>query len=70
MKFYKTTVTLTFPVEVEAESQGEAERIIDGVLSNATSLKLLEGEDGDIDQLSSDGPFSFERTLIAAVRDA
>lgn len=54
-------------IERYLESREEADRIIDGVLNNATALTLFEGED---DELKSEGPFSFERTIINAVRGA
>lgn len=70
MKFYRTTVTATFGVQVEAESWEEAERIIKGVLDSATSITIREGEGDDlVDELNSDGQIIANYSEIAPVKE-
>lgn len=48
LKHRRFTVTVTFSTLIESESAEEAERIIGGVLDNATDVIIREGEDDEI----------------------
>ena len=74
MKFYSTTVTAKFKIEVEAESDEEAERIIDGVLDNASDIYIFEDLEGtpdaDVtDQLASEGELALKRGDIEPIEN-
>ena len=56
LRFYTTKVTLDAVIRVEAESDEEAERIVDGVLLNASFVQILE--------CPGDDPEDFDDALV------
>jgi hypothetical protein len=70
--WYTCKVAAEFPVRVEAESKGEAARIVEGVLENAMLVAVFENgtnvETCD-DHLESKGPFTFTRGTFKKERE-
>jgi hypothetical protein len=66
---YRTSITATFQIEVEAESRDEAMRIVDGVIDNQPTILLVEG--GDPAQMTDvltglHAPDGIEDVLVSA----
>lgn len=70
MRGYTTKLRIIVPIWIEAESDEEAERIIDGVIDNAGEVYVYEGtaEDHD-DALHGEKPERIERDDIERERD-
>lgn len=64
MKMYSTKLRIILPIEIEAESDEEAERIIDGVLDNVGDIVVYEGASGDPDDQLEGQPERIERDEI------
>jgi hypothetical protein len=66
MKTYRCSAEIVAHLEVEAESLVEAQRIIDGVLQNASSVRIFEGDEEDPEDSISGCTGTIGRSKISA----
>ncbi len=65
MKLYRCPVAVEIAVAVEAETLAEAERIIDGVLSNADTVHIVEGDFNNPDDELIGAPSNIRRGRVS-----
>ena len=69
MRMYSTKLRIILPIEIEAERDEEAERIIGGVLDHVGEIAVFEGTHDDADDYLVGKPERLERDEIEREED-